>query len=359
MNFLRTALIFASLLGSQLFAQNLTPRGAAPAGFETLRNWNWSYQVDADQINRTWTPTGVGSEEKLGREMLRLVSNTNGGAGFGQLIFDIQPSTKYQVLAIQAYRESLVDFSAGEWAGFGITYYDANWNEVFKYEKEIQGAKFNGPWRGDGDGISPHSIGCVVPQNARHALMWIWMTGSNNRVYADEFGLFDYQTNAITNLIAAGSDLYEANGNPTTLVGNEFWLPASPEDQAGINAEQYLVSLRGSTSTLKTIALGQPTRSTVAYQNLLRLEPGKTYQYTYSVDRNVPLSFMGVDFFDANQNRISGVTREITIGDANPFTGAPRFNFTVPANAARTTAWFWVESTPNPLNVNLLLIFEQ
>lgn len=341
---------------SEVCGQSLDPRGGGAPGFETLRNWNWNYQIEADQIFRTWTPNNSGSEQQLGREMLRLVTSQGGGGGFGQFIFDIQPTTKFQVLAIQAYRESLTDFSAGEWAGFGITYYNEDFEEVFKYEKEISGAKFNGPWRGDGDGISPHAIGCVVPRNAKHALIWIWMTGSNNRVYADEFGLFNYSS--YSNLIAEGADLHEAQGVPTTLEGSEFWLPASPQDEAGIGAEQYVVNLKGNISEIDTVAIGQSGRPTIAYQNLLRLEPGKDYQYIYSVWNNVPLSYMGVDFFDANGNRVDGVSREITPADANPFTGAPRFSFTFPNNAVKATAWFWVEPTDNPLNVNFLQINE-
>ena len=82
------------------------------------------------------------------------------------------------------------------------------------------------------------------------------MTGSNNRVYVDEFGLFNYDS--YSNLIAHGGDLYLADGNPTTLVGNEFWLPASPADEAGIGADQFVVNLNGSVSTLDTFAIGQP-----------------------------------------------------------------------------------------------------
>ena len=246
------------------------------------------------------------------------------------------------------------------WASYGVFYYDAGWNEIGFFEEEILGDLTE---YGNLDGsnfYSQSTLGCRVPPNAKHSIIWIANDGSNTETYADDLILLNVfdgaplvdrtaparnqlsQNPAKLNLVANSSfdgilfDLTNPVDRDTAqrdVLPNRdfFWNSASLFDMTPATFPRDGI-LRGATSS---------------YWQDITVLPQQTYSITAAYGLFGTFGAVGVDMYDANWKKIA--TKSLTLNGASQaievnseivfdyVTGT----FTTPANVKYASAYIW------------------
>lgn len=203
--FLLGLLVFASSAGDSTWAAPQTTatsevsltKVSVNSDFENgIGGWQ-SVTSNAKVVTRNWTPdpTSDFSLKRLGQKAVSL----NGDGYFSQWLA-IAPGTKYHVAQIKAARRPYVAFTdplAEGWAGFGITYYDAHWNEIDDVYEEIYGVNQADPAKSY-SGLVAYSVGGIVPPNAVFATLWCTNHSLKSEIIIDDFGMFSLTFNPPT-----------------------------------------------------------------------------------------------------------------------------------------------------------------
>ena len=285
-----------------------------------------------------------------------------GGIGGAGQFFGVNGRSRYQIAKCIAVK-------ASSWAGFGVTYYDAAFNEVGVQSKEITAdLRFGG-------NASLYSIGLVPPPNAVFAYLWIWNNDPTGYVIAQDFKALNYfpygdadfndsnplgnrytQTfPADRNLIINGS--FETNQRAINFAdpyeGDEFWNVIGSDDSVFYQRSDGLGGPTG-------LRIGSVTETNVIYQTVPDVQAGQPYTLEVSFLRefatssectpagcNLPSdvagAVAGVDFFDSNWNKLGD--QSVTLRQFENFDAV---NFTPPSETAHTVVWVWVEQNQEP-----------
>ncbi|MEM7452832.1 MAG: hypothetical protein AAF456_00625 [Planctomycetota bacterium] len=342
-------LIVLSLLVVQVNAQQLELQSNNP-GFwnpEEARNW---------RSNSGQSLAEAGSLELTGAD-----------SGAYQIV-PIFRNSNHHLLSIKAVHQSL-DGSTDGYAGFGINYYDVNFNFLRREEKKIP-VTVSSPvvQPPDFDDVRPTTLGARIPAGARFAVIWVWNVGANDVTYADNFGIYNYfqfgqfsydvrrpvglryraAESEFRNLLfngttdfrgiadLAGQDFYPdrpygADELFPEFSGDDFWRVLNPFNDS-VRPFQPTGSVR----------VGNYSEAAVMWQQI-NVQPGERYSFRTLVD-NIPVfggfnsvqnhyGTIGIDFFDSSWNEITDVRL-----DAN----GPRLtDFVVPEETRFATVWVW------------------
>ncbi len=274
---------------NMLMAQSATTLTENP-GFESgISGWN-NVHIDVAIRTRNWTPAATGPESRLGTKLASL----NGDGFLGQWLA-LPATSRFQIVQIQAARKSYVpgaDALSEGWAGFGITYYDQNWQAIDEASLEILGLNLAVPTKSY-SGLSSYMFGTVVPLKAKFAMIWCTNLSLHSEVLVDDFRLFEYvpivtdPTNLAPPLIFPSVNTnglllsyYEAATGQSlglrvpfllpsnvqkTLIANNFYLPST-----GI-----VESSRAGRTASPTISIGDPGRDISGHLGL-RVAPGRS-----------------------------------------------------------------------------------
>lgn len=345
-------------------------------GFESGASSWTSLTADLNSIHsieqRDWSTDDLfGREDDLQENFLLL----KGQGDFGQFV-TIDDKSPHQILSIMAFKQGDGGGDTNLWVGFGITYYDSSGSEIDSQRKQIVNS-FGNANRGYGDGLVPHSIGLIVPQNAAFAYIWLWNADANADVYVDKFELrnsfkdddFFFDTDR-GGLVATQPPRQNAilNGDFGNLLGgDEFWQISEvfdtvfPFSNYGTVNSGYFSSMR----------MGGQYNPNLIYQYVGSLTPGDTYDFTARYNRIVesgslgsggpPAAVAGIDFFDASNNKFDAVTismQEVseTVPNQPDEKSIATTPVTIPGNTAFAYAWVWVE--PSGPNVEAPLVLE-
>lgn len=267
----------------------------------------------------------------------------NGVGGAGQY-FAVNQQSKYQIATLIGSKAG-----SGAWAGFGVTYYDASWNEISVQFKEIKADL--------GLDATPtrYAIGLVPPSNAVWAYMWVWNNNRNGFVHAGDFrcmnyfpeGNFSYDPSA-----PAGSTYTQTfpetrnrivNGNFETrdrFEADEYWNVVGSD--GSVYYDEYISYTLGGYSYFR---MGSETEVNMIYQYVSDLQPGQAYTFNIKGGRaggdveGSPYVVAGVDFYDANWNKLGDESKAMTKG----YSSTDFVNFTPPNGTVNTVAWVWAQ----------------
>lgn len=266
----------------------------------------------------------------------------------------------------QAYRRSINDQPSG-WSGFGINYYDQDWNFIESAEKQIR----EGPEVSQNDfasSVERLSLGHRIPSNAYFAVTWIWNTSENTITIADNVGLYNYfpegqfifNSNApvyhryqlreykYRNVVANGgfdfwafADLSETQFYPDQDNGPEELFPSLDASSFWEIANPYNGSVVPKFDE-DVVEIGN-FESNASMAQQIELVPGEKYTFrtlaqpeiVFGDGRTLDKHFgtIGIDFFDKDWNEISEVVQKMN---------GPRLTeFVVPENTAHSFVWVW------------------
>lgn len=349
-----------------------TSRISENYGFENGANAWTSLTADFASIHtiqqRDWDTSNIyGREGELRTNFLRV----SGQGDFGQFV-TLEGRSPHQILSCLAFKEPSSGASADSYAGFGITYYDVNFNELEVQQKPI-GESVGNAQRGFGDGMVPYSIGLVVPPNARFAYIWIWNSDAANDVLVDKFELGNFMkdddyTVDQGGLRATPNERTNAilNGSMDTLFNfDEYWQIEETFDTV------YPASIYGifNNGYFNRLRMGGTYNPNLIFQRVSDIQPGAAYDFTAFYERGVesgtlgssgpPQATAGVDFFDANGNKIETATLSLQkVADPisiNQTKFIETTSVTIPANASYAYAWVWVEPSGTTVEAPLIL----
>ena len=316
---LMAALLVCGLTPVSLLAQIYKPLSSNGQFSSGLTSWNAS--------GSGVSVTDQGPQSDSGRDSFGQVTFGGNklhldGTSFVWQLVDVPTGTKYHQLNCQAYKESLDGNSTG-WAGYGIIYYDVLWGVIDSFEKQIHtaGSMLETPF-------SPSSLGVRVPADATYAIIWASNDAANTRSSFDALTLFDYVKASYNGGAGPFLGTTQPNffadtlGNSHKQSGLQFWSLDGCIDVG--------TGFIGNVGTPCSIA--QEVDVTV----------GKKYLASWYSDvvrtGDLPVANFGVDFFDAQWNRIDGSYR--TLVDSN----ATEFQFSPPAGTVHAVVWVWVDA---------------
>lgn len=281
-----------------------------------------------------------------------------GGIGGGGQFFTMNGKSLYQIVRCTALKSS-------SWAGFGVTYYDASFNEIGSQQKVITADIRNG------DQETLYAIGLVPPSNAVYGYMWVWNNDSNGYVQVDNFRLENYfpDEHADFDGSQAPGDQYTqtfpdrrnlmVNGSFETFEfeTDEFWNVVDVNNS--VRRERLQIGIAG----VSSLRVGSANQADFLYQTIPGVQAGQPYTFEVAYGRlrdDAPAAFAGVDFFDANGNKIGDTVIQL---DSTFIFG--RFaspvrefrNVTAPNGTAYAIGWAWTAplgDTDSPLYLNTL-----
>lgn len=313
------ALTLCGLRLTSLPAQIYTPLSSNGQFSNGLTSWNTS------AVGASVTDQGPQSNSGLD-QFGNMVFGGNklqlDGASFVWQIVDVSAGTKYHQLNCQAYKKSLDGSTAG-WAGYGVIYYDALWAVIDSFEKQIYtaGSTPETPF-------SPSSLGVRVPADAAHAIIWASNDAQNTQSSFDALILFDYAKASYN----GGAGPYLGSTQPNFFVDTMGDL----NKQSGLQ----FWSLEGCID-VGTGFIGDVGRACSIAQEV-DVKVGKPYLATWYSDvvrsGDLPVANFGVDFFDAQWNRIDGSYRSLV--DSN----TTEYEFSPPAGTVHAITWVWVDA---------------
>ena len=211
-------------------------------------------------------------------------------------------------------------------AGIGIMFYGGDWGFIDSFEKQLANvtSATSDPLT---DALPSCSLGVKVPKGAVHAIIWAGNATNNEQAIIDNLTLFDYfpspdnsnpQSFALTTYPTEILDSREAT---QSLSGLEFWnLSSSFVDQG----TGYVGTVGASSSISREIAL----------------KPNAPYTLSANTSFQPVQANFGVDYFDANWNRIGGDFGFLTE------TFYPLIEINTPAGVVHSVFWVWVDSLP-------------
>lgn len=278
-----------------------------------------------------------------------------GGVGGAGQYFVVNQKSQYQIATLTGIK------SGGSWSGFGVTYYDATWNEVSVQYKEIKANANNG------NASTRYAIGLVPPANAAWAYVWVWNNNGNGYVQAGDFkvvnyfpeGNFNYDPNAPSG--STYTQTFPSNRN--RVINGNFETARNAQNGDRYEADEFW-SVVGSDSEVfyfndgglgipNGIRMGSNAETNLIYQNVPDVQAGQEYTLKINAGRvdyqgGSPFAVAGVDFYDAGGNKIgsasNGLDKDWIFGKF----GGPQLdviNFTPPNGTTRTVLWVWAEAT--------------
>lgn len=315
----------------------------ANGGFESTTRFDegWNYRpIQATLLKRNWEP-GIGNADRyesigqLGQNLIRL----NGQGVWGQDVL-ISDTSRPHVLNVQAFRQSVTGQGLGRYASAQVTYYDANHVELDSISFEI-GGRDTAKNRGVGDGLRFYSWGIVVPRNATSAFISIYNSG-DTETFVDAFHLFEL---SFTNQPGIARNLI-LNSQFSKLFDTTLLNPLAGQ---GYGVEFWESSRDWSTEF--NFAFGSPSQSEWAYQ-FVDMLPNRAYTMMLAggSTNQMTSSGVGVDYYDANWNRIGGQVVEIKYSAHNV---AARLE--TPANLAHASVWVWCDQLRSGTDFGLVV----
>ncbi len=327
------------------------------SGFEKGTNGWFANQTSATVLTRDWTPgqyDGSGSvsnlndnffqgeKANLGQQLVRVT-----GSGVYGRAFAVNPTKGKHIFNAFAMKQSNQSGVAPGYASVGVTYYDANWEEVDRYEFPV-GLTDTNLNRGIGDGLNFYTWGIDVPADAVNAFIYGY-TSAGTSLLMDNLCIFQI-TNAPTasglalNLVANPSfDTVRFTNDPTapTCVGYgvEFWS----------NDRDWSRPFDGS--------VGSPNQAESLYQ-FLPLKAGATYSiFNWGSKDPAAVASFGVDLYDAHWQPIGKQVFDLT--DKTGFLTGLRLE--VPATCAHASLFIWADVKPPQVGTTSvrLTVYEQ
>ena len=231
----------------------------------------------------------------------------------------------YVLLNCQGYKFRRERGPAG-FAGIGIMFYGANWGFIDSFEKQLSNvtASVADPLTSD---LPSCSLGVKVPKGAVHAIIWAGNATNNEQAIIDNLTLFNYFPSPGNSnpqsfaLVTYPSLLTDSLGITQQLSGLEFWNLSSSFVDQGTGA----VGTVGAASTIS---------------REIALKPNTPYTISANTSVQPVHANFGVDYFDANWNRIGGDFGFLTE------TFYPLIEINTPAGVVHSVFWVWVDSLP-------------
>lgn len=349
------------MIATLIIAFSVTPTHAQIAEPQTI---NRGFEVGATAWEQWTTGGSIVSDSSSGNKFLRLVGN----GGWGQYVF-FNGLSKNHLLTLKGLRRPLEGFPS--WSGFGITYYDARWNEVGFFERPIfwlGGVGFDNVAR-------DHSLGVKIPENAVQAHIWCWNTSDSTETLIDDFVLsnfypedgyvFDPNAQAGNhyrwiepfdrNLILNGefqSQVTSAEGTEIVMTGDDFWFVRNPYN----NSVEY-------DRTNGWLSVGNYHEDSAVAQEIFGFEQDASYEFSVDAYRqqvfgqftskDLQYATVGLDFFDADWTPIGQTQISIPGPTSSTENGGRAVTVTVPENTEHMFAWIWVQRAVNDVYTKL------
>jgi len=254
------------------------------------------------------------------------------GSGIGQGVV-VTPGQTYQL--------TFSGKAAGDqWTGYGIDYYDANWNKIEGHSAQITTADW-----------SSYQLERVAPATAAFATVWVWNGG--NTVYLDNFSFQSPTANPNPpGDPGGGTPPGDGSGTPPgdeggTPPGDDSSTP--PSSTSRLSNGSFESGLAGwmPTNGTETVTI---TDAVDGSQSLLLttpgsgigqgvyVTPGQTYQLSFSSKAaGDQWTGYGIDYYDANWNKLEGHSAQITTANWSSY----QLERVAPATAAFATVWVW------------------
>lgn len=270
--------------------------------------------VSVEFLTRNWQPTPSTPNDyngNLGVHLMKIV----GRGSIGQPItLRHLANSRGQFLRGFAYKRGLGGNGPGGFASLQVNYYDANWNFLDNLTIPVD-TRDTSKNRGNFDGLNFYSWGTNAPPNAEYVYLFAYQDENTEMLFDsitfDEVEQLD--GNLISNPLFKSIDGY-------SNYGAEFW-----------NFDRnWSVPLSGT--------LGSTSQPEQAYQQIQFPTNNIAGTYVLTFGGKGPKTTaanIGVDFWDANWNKVGEVNYSLTNQVAF------RRQFNIPANAVFATAWIW------------------
>ncbi len=362
---LRSGLIAGVLLclASSFTLADQTELQNANSSFEQKGGWLSNLAdfatIQSIQQRGWYAGEATGRETDMGQRFMRIT-----GAGDVAQYVTVNQQSGYQILSVLAFREA----AGGRYPGqslFGITYYDAGFNEIVTIQEGITTRSDSN--RGHGDGMVPHSLGLLVPPQARYACIWVWNPDDTTATYIDKFELVNYftESNYVFDPRRATGDQYTAikppgrnlivNGDFATQFGREeFWNVTEGGDTVYVDTNRQY-----------QLHMGDANAANSMYQEVREVLPGKPCYFQVDYVRPVlagsvgpggpPYAIAGVDYYDRHGNRLDSPSVPLQDLSDSASLSVGRVDFTVPADAVIGYAWVWVAGSGGAVDIPLMI----
>lgn len=361
----------AQKLTSVRLVEEFFERQTFNEGFEQgLAEWQFKYGTSQGITVEAWSslpddePQPSAPPEKFlsdpddgRRGQVVKISGING-------IWQYAPVTgaaRYQVACCNARKRIIPGRTADlGWAGFGVIYYDAAWQEIARIEQQIFEFKPD-PFFDSPTGYSQYSVGTAIPDNAFHSILWLANDSADSELWADDLVLLnEFIGVPLQDRTKPQGSRLKQNPVETNLIANSHFKGIISFDNNDVNDPldvpgRFLLS----NSEFNWEGAGDLRRGLLvdqaAYWQVVDLKANQTYDLTIAY-RNTGVAVAGVDFYDENWNFI-GKESEPLDGiinvDINGFEAAQETRrFKVPAGAKYSTVFIWqAPGQPSQLQV--------
>ena len=253
-------------------------------------------------------------------------------------------------------RKRRIDGQAGPlgWTGFGVTYYDEDWNQIQTFEQQIFDVKlanFNFP-----NGYSQTGLGIQVPEAARHSVLWLANDGDNTELYADDFVLLNMfrglplvdESQPVGEQFTQdpANDNLVINSSLLAIIAFDDVLPLEQENRPGRFVICTDDSFWQKFGVVQDPIWGRFNFGTAAfstgigsYWQNIRLEPETEYELILRYNGEGQISF-GVDQYDQGWQFLSNVNRATPFFNSR-FNNEDRFVFRTVEGARNGSVWVW------------------
>jgi hypothetical protein len=331
----------------------------------TILNWNQlpveppPFKPADDRRNTRFLTEPADSVNPLGSHVGKVL-RMRGINSLWQYV-PINGKSRAHVVAVNA-RKRLIPGQTGAmgWVGFGVTYFDANWNEVDDHYREILNTKQT-YLPGSVTGTNTFScIGTQIPINASHAILWLNSTAANTEVFIDDFILLNcFFGEPLQNLAKPMGERLTQDPLETCVVGNSNFVNSIEFDVNDVTNPMPKRSIQTFNEPFwdqESTPLRVHNNGVIWYRGLysqkVQVYPG-TYELRATHTRNEPNgppAYTGIDFFDVNWNYLGH--SDAVLDGTTPVFGSSNFKesvrrFTVPVGAVHSYVHIWYEAEPN------------
>jgi len=315
----------------QIVREGFTSASVNPSFEGGLEGWT-RQDLQATVFPKVTAPDSTGFR---GTPANNTAVRLTGRGAFGQFR-EVDPDVEFQLLRAFAWKEATDGGIPGR-ASIVATYYDTSWNEVAKYEYDIDEQRNNISITFEGSDYT--SYGAWLPDNAAFVFLFVWIYDDNTEVAIDDLELLDvnYPTgtnaNLLLNTVWSGFFRNPSHPYPTAVSasGREFW-----RQDIDPNTNHILQGNRG-------FKLGYSAQAQSIEQRVA-LEPTTPYQLKFSRygGSNTPAgSAVGVDLFDENYTFISAHQVQLSSGLTDRITS----DFDTPAETSFGVFWVRVPAS--------------
>ncbi len=353
------ALGHAQQATSTPFLQDYYERQSFNEGFEQgLANWQVKNASSQGVTIENWEsmPDDVLNPASLNRKFLTdpndgrrgQVLKISGRNGIWQYA-PVTNAARFQVACCNA-RKRLIPGQSGEmgWAGFGVIYFDAAWQEVARIEQQVFEFKldlFNVP-----DRFSQGTVGTSIPTNAVHAILWLANDGPNTELWADDLVLLnEFIGVPLEDRTKPHGSRLRQNPAETSLIVNNYFNGIISFDDNDVN-DEFDEPGRSifSNAEFHWQGSGDVRRGLMyqeaAYWQVVELKPNLTYDLTIAYN-NTSVAVAGIDFYDENWKPIGKVSKPlegiVNVEFNGYFAAQDKRRFTAPAGTRYATVFVW------------------